>query len=57
MVQDGTGRCEAISDVLVSEIGYENFVDGGKKNLSKSLFGAVVLIEECGRSVKSIAMT
>ena len=55
MVQDGTGRWEAVSDVLVSERAYENFVDGGKKNLSKSLVGAVVLVEECGCGVKSIA--
>ena len=55
MVQDGTGICEAVSDVLVSERAYENFVDSGKKNLSKSLVGAVVLIEECGRGVESIA--
>ena len=55
MVQDGTGRCEAVSDILVSEISYEHFVDGGKKNFSKSLFGAVVLVEDCSRGVKSIA--
>ena len=55
MVQDGTGSCEAVSDVLVSERAYENFVDGGKKNLSKSLVGAVVLFEECGGGVESIA--
>ena len=55
MVQDGTGRCEAVSDVLVSERAYENFVDGGKNNLSKSLVSAVVLVEECGVDVKSIA--
>ena len=55
MVQDGTGRCEAVSDVLVSERAYKHFVDGGKKNFSKSLVGAVVLVEECGRCVESIA--
>ena len=55
MVQDGTGSCEAVSDVLVSERAYENFVDGGKKNLLKSLVGAVVLVEECGGGVESIA--
>ena len=31
MVQDGTGRREAVSNVFVSERAYENFVDGGKK--------------------------
>ena len=37
------------------ERAYEHFVDGGKKNLSKSRVGAVVLVEECGRSVNIIA--
>ena len=55
MAQDGTGRCEAVSDILVSERAYEYFVDGGKKNLSKSLVGAVVLVKECSRGVESIA--
>ena len=55
MVQDGTGICEGVFDVLMSERAYEHFVDGGKKNLSKSLVGAVVLVEKCGRGVKSIA--
>ena len=55
MVQDGTGSCEAVSDVLVSERAYENFINGGKKNLSKSLVSAVVLVGECGGGVKSIA--
>ena len=54
MFQDGTGRCEAVSDILVSERAYEHFVDGGKKNFSKSLVGAVVLVEECGCGVESI---
>ena len=55
MVQDGTGSCKAVSDVIVSERVYENFVDGGKNNLSKSLVGAIVLVEECRGCVKSIA--
>ena len=55
MFQDGTVSCEALSDVLVSERVYENFVDGGKKNLLKSLVGAVVLVEECCGGVESIA--
>ena len=55
MVQDDTGRCEAVSDILMSERAYEHFVDDGKKNLSKSLVDAVVLVEECGRCVESIA--
>ena len=55
MVQDGTGICESVSDVLVSERLYEHFVNGGQKNLSKSFVGAVVLVEECGGGVESIA--
>ena len=55
MVQDCTDSCEAVSDVLVSERAYEHFIDGGKKNLSKSLVGAVVLVEECGGGFESIA--
>ena len=54
MVQDGTGRREAVSNILVLERAYEHFVDGGKKNFSKSLVGAVVLVEECGCCVESI---
>ena len=54
MIQDSTGRCEAVSNVLVSERAYEHFVGGIKKNLSKILVGGVVLVEECGRCVKSI---
>ena len=55
MLQDSTGGCEAVSDVLVSEREDEHFIDGGKKNLLKSLVGAVVLVEECGGGVESIA--
>ena len=55
MVKYGTGRFETVSDILVSERAYENFVDSGTNNLSKSLVGAVVLVEECGRGVESIA--
>ena len=55
MFLDGTGRYEAVSDVILSERAYENFVDGGKKNLSKSLVGAVVIVEECGGGVESIS--
>ena len=36
------------------ERAYEHFVDSVKKNLSKSLVGAVVLIEEYVRSIESI---
>ena len=39
----------------MSEREYKTFVNGGKNNLSKSLVGAVVLIEECGRGVESLA--
>ena len=49
MVQDDLGRCEAVSDVLVSDRAYEHFVDGGKKKFSKKLVSAIILVEECGR--------
>ena len=55
MVQDGMGGCEAVSDVVVLERAYVHFVHGGQKNLFQSLVGAVVLIEEWGRGVESIA--
>ena len=55
MIQDGKGICEAVSDVLVSERAYEHFVNSGKKNFSKILVGAVILVEECGGGVESIA--
>ena len=55
MVQDGTGGCEAVSGVYVSERAYVHFVDGGQKNFYQSLVGAVVLVEECGGGVESIA--
>ena len=55
MVQDSTGGCEAISDVLVSEGADEHFVCNREKNFSKRLFGAIVLVEECGGGVESIA--
>ena len=55
MVQDCTGGCEAVSDVLVSEGADEHFVDGGEKNLLKSLVGMIILVEECGGGVESIA--
>ena len=51
MVQDSTGGCEAVSDVLVSEGAGENFVYSREKNLSESLVGAIVLVEECGCGV------
>ena len=53
MVQDGTGSFEAISSILVSEGADEHFVYSGEKKISKSLFGAIVLVEECGGGVES----
>ena len=55
MVQDSTGGCEAIYDVLVSEGADEHFVYSREKNLSKNLVGEIVLVEECGGSVERIA--
>ena len=48
------GGSKAVSDILVSEGANEHFVDGGEKNLSMSLVGAIVLVEECGGGVESI---
>ena len=55
MVQDCTAGCEAVSDVFVLEGSDEHFVNGGEKNLSKSLVSATVLVEECGGCVESMA--
>ena len=55
MIQDGTGGGEAVSDVLVSEGADEHFVNSREKNLSESLVGVIVLVEECGGSVEIIA--
>ena len=55
MLQDNTGGCEAIFNILVLEGANENFVYSRDKNLSKSLVGAIVLVEECGGCVESIA--
>ena len=55
VIQDGMGGGEAVSDVLVSEGAGEHFVDGGEQNLSESLLGEIVLIEECRGGVESIA--
>ena len=54
VIQDGTGGGEAVSNVLVSEGLDENFVDSREKNLLESLVDVIVLVEECGGSVKSI---
>ena len=55
MIQDCTGGCEAVYDVLVLEGVDEHFVGGGEKNLLKSLVGVIVLVEECGGGVEIIA--
>ena len=55
MIQDGTGGGEAVSNVLVSEGADEHFVNSREKNFSESLVGAIVLVEECGGVVESIA--
>ena len=55
MVQDSTGGCEAISDVIVSGGADENFVYSREKNLSECLVSAIVLVEECKGGVKNIA--
>ena len=55
MVQDSTGGCEAISNVLVSEGADEHFVNSREKHVLESLDAAIVLIEEYRDGVKSIA--
>ena len=55
MVQDCTGGCEAISNVLVSEGADEHFVYSREKDLSESLVGAIVLVEDFGGGFESIA--
>ena len=55
MIQDGKGGVEAVSYVLVSKGADEHFVNSGEKNLLESLVGAIVLVEDCGGGVKSIA--
>ena len=55
MVKDRTGGCEAISNVLVSEGADEHFVYSREKNLLESLVGAIVIVEDCGGGVESIA--
>ena len=55
MVQDSTGGCESISDILVSEEADEYFINSREKNLLERLVGAIVLVGDCGSSVKSIA--
>ena len=55
MIQDGAGGGKAVSDVLVSEGADEHFVYSREKTFSESLVGAIILIEECGCGVESIA--
>ena len=55
VIQDGTGGGEAVSNVFVLEGSDEHFVNSGEKNLSESLVGAIVRVEECGGGVKRIA--
>ena len=49
------GGCEAVFEVLVLEGADECFVYSGEKNLLERLVGAIVLIENCGGGVESIA--
>ena len=49
------GVCEAVSDVLVLEGADKHFVYSGENNLSEILVGAIILVEECGGGVESIA--
>ena len=49
------GGCEAVSDVLVWEGADENFVYSREKIFLEILVGTIVLVEECGGGVESIA--
>ena len=53
VIHDGTGGGEAVSNVFVLEGADENFVKSGEQNLSESLVGVIVLVEECGGGVES----
>ena len=53
--QDGAGGGEAVSSVLVLEGAAGNFANSREKNLSESLVGAIVIVEECVGGVKRIA--
>ena len=55
VIQDGTGGGEAASNVLVTDGADENFVNSRENNLWEILVSAIVLIEEYGGGVKSIA--
>ena len=54
VIQDGSGGVEAVSEVLVSEGADEQLFNSIEKNLSESLVGAIMLVEECGGGVESI---
>ena len=47
VIQDGTGGGEAVSNVLVSKGADEHLVNSRENNLSESLVGDIVLVEEC----------
>ena len=53
--QDDAGGGEAVSDVLLLEGAGEHFVNSREKILSERLVGAIVLVEQCGDGVESIA--
>ena len=55
MIQDGADGGEAVSDLLVLEGADEFFFNSREKNLSERLVGEIVLVEECGGGVESIA--
>ena len=48
------GGGEAISDIIVLEGADEHFVNSIEKNLSESLVGAIILVEERGGGVEII---
>ena len=55
MIQDGAGGGEAVYNVLVSEGADEHFFSSEERIILESLVGAIILVEECGGGVESIA--
>ena len=55
LIQDGAVGGEAVSNVLVSEGANEHFVISREKNLSESLVGAIIFVEESGGVFERIA--
>ena len=55
MVQDGAGGGGDVAHVAVAEGPDENFVDGGDEHFPKGLVDLVILVEDGGGDVMSVA--